>query len=99
MVGGATHATPGDSSGCPGGPPSILELEEKAKRLLKRCRYSDAAKTFGLVVQEIQLQRHTVVINSAGWSSGSSTSTSHRSLFREIGALEGLAICLSRQLE
>lgn len=99
MSGGAVHATAGNSSDSPRAAPSVLDLEEKARRLLKRSRYGDAAKTFDLVVQEIQLQRHTGT--SAAWSRRvtSSDSASDQSVLREIAALEGLAICLSRQLE
>jgi len=70
----------------PGDDASLPALEEKARRLLKRCRYDDAAQSFRQVVVVVQQSAMT-----------RSRSRSMRS--REIAALEGLAICLSRQLE
>lgn len=73
----------------PGDDPSLLALEEKARRLLKRCRYDDAAQSFKQVVVAVEAEA----------SSAMTRSRSRSMLSREIAALEGLAICLSRQLE
>ncbi len=74
----------------PGSDPSLLALEEKARRLLKRCRYDDAARSFKQVV---------VAVEAEATSSAMTRGCSRTMLSREIAALEGLAICLSRQLE
>ena len=73
----------------PGDGPSLLALEEKARRLLKRCRYDDAARSFRQVVVAVECEA----------TSATARSQSRRMLSREIAALEGLAICLSRMLE
>lgn len=95
MPGGVVHARPIDGSSAS---PALIALEEKAGRLLKRCRYDEAAKTFQDVVDALlQLQHRDGEIQVAaggGWGFATSDSVA-----REIGALEGLAICLSRKLK
>lgn len=81
----------GEASDTPAGASPLLALEEKARRLLKRCRYGEAGRCFKQVLSDLEL---VVEANPATTNSGSSSQMS-----REIGALEGLAICLSRQLE
>ena len=92
--------TAGEASAAPSGACALLALEEKARRLLKRCRYAEAGRCFKQVVGDLEL---VVDVNSAktnSSSSSSSTSTGSTSrASREIGAWEGLAVCLSRQLE
>lgn len=70
------------------GGPSLTALEDKARRMLKRCRYDDAAKAFKDLTTQLQLQ-----------GAEGSDCCSGETMTREIAALEGLAICLSRQLE
>ncbi|CAB1102526.1 unnamed protein product [Ectocarpus sp. CCAP 1310/34] len=93
------QASAGDiSSGSHAAGPSLQALEEKARRLLKRRRYDDAAKTFKTILEVAQVQR------DAAAGRGRQQQQQHwpdpkRIWSLEIGALEGLAICLSRQLE
>lgn len=74
----------------------LVALEEKARRLLKRCRYEDAAKAFKQVATVLQVQRDK---DDDERSDGMACCGEKGDATREAGALEGLAICLSRQLE
>ena len=67
---------------------AVVALEEKAKRLLKRCRYGEASCVFKEVAACRKLQRQT-----------GEEQLQPRHIAAEISALEGLALCLSRQLE
>ncbi|CAM9622208.1 unnamed protein product, partial [Ectocarpus sp. 13 AM-2016] len=92
------QASAGDhSSGSRAAGPSLQVLEEKARRLLKRCRYDDAAKTFKTLLEVAQVQRDAAA--GRGWQQQQHGLYPKRSWSLEIGALEGLAICLSRQLD
>lgn len=77
---------------------SSAALEEKARRLLKRCRYEDAAKAFRQVVLQVQQGRDDSGMTCYD-GGGGDRGCDVRDVTREIGALEGLAICLSRQVE
>lgn len=72
--------------------PSLTEaseaIEQRAKWLLSRCRYDEAVKAFKELIQVLQLQRPS-----------SKDDRHDATLMREIVAQEGLALCLSRQLE
>lgn len=74
----------------------LIALERKARRLLKRCRYEDAAKAFKQVATALQVQRDR---GDYERSDGIACCGEKGDATREVGALEGLAICLSRQLE
>lgn len=80
---------------------TIVVLEEKARRLLKRGRYEESAKTFKEVVDMLQLQRQAGQISISQQCSSLNWSCSLEEVMvsREIGALEGLAICYSRMLQ
>lgn len=98
------HAEGNDSSSTAGSV-NITTLE-KANRLLRRCRYDDAANAFKEVVSELQLQQASA-LTECGCDGSDERLTRlqqqqyplHQADEREIEALEGLAICLSRQLE
>lgn len=95
MSGRVNH--PGVAGDTPAGDSSLLALEEKARRLLKRCRYGEAGRCFQQVITDLEL---VVDPNSAKPTSRSgNNSNSHSRSSREIGAWEGLALCLSRQQE
>lgn len=72
--------------------PSLTEaseaLEQRAKRLLNRGCYDEAANVYKELIQSLQLQR-----------ASSKDDRRDASLIPEIVAQEGLALCLSRQLE
>ena len=78
---------------------SLVALEEKARRLLKRCRYEESAKTFKEVVDTLQLQRQAGPISISPCSSLNWGCSQEVMVSREVGALEGLAICHSRMLK
>lgn len=78
---------------------SLVALEEKARRLLKRCRYEESAKTFKEVVDTLQLQRQAGQISISQCSSLNWGCCQEVMVTREVGALEGLAICHSRMLK
>lgn len=78
----------------------LVALEEKARRLLKRCRYEESANTFKEVVDTLQLQRQTGQISiSQQCSSLNWARRQEMMVSREVMALEGLAICHSRMLK
>eukprot|EP00752_Nemacystus_decipiens_P007816 g6981.t1 len=88
----------------PTGASSLTALEEKARRLLKRCRYAEAERCFKQVIGDLEVvvdANSSATDRSTGTSSSSSSSitSSTSRASREIGAWEGLAICLSRQLD
>lgn len=72
----------------------LESLEDKARQLLRRCRYEEAALAFKEVASALQLQRRGDIVATAITSAVSSDVTN-----REIGAWEGLAVCLSRMLK
>ncbi|CAN0554322.1 unnamed protein product [Ectocarpus sp. 12 AP-2014] len=86
-----------NSSGSRAAGLSLQALEEKARRLLKRCRYDDAAKTFKTLLEVAQVQRDAAA--GRGRQQQEHGPYPKKSWSLEIGALEGLAICLSRQLD
>lgn len=71
----------------------LVALEEKARRLMKRSRYDEAARAFREVVDTLQLQRQGRQVATI------TTTTCDDHVTREVGALEGIAFCLSQQLE
>ena len=89
----------GEASANPTGASSLSALEEKAGRLLKRCCYAEAGRCFRQILGDLEVvvDPNSPNTNSLVSSSGSSSSSSRAS--REIEAWEGLAICLSRQLD
>ncbi|CAM9713832.1 unnamed protein product, partial [Ectocarpus sp. 8 AP-2014] len=96
------QASAGDnSSGSRAAGHSLQALEEKARRLLKRCRYDDAAKTFRTLLEVAQVQRDAAAAAGRGRPQQQQQHSPYpkRSWSLEIGALESLAICLSRQLD
>eukprot|EP00903_Cladosiphon_okamuranus_P014487 g13438.t1 len=84
---------PGVAGDTPAGDSSLRILEEKARRLLKRCRYGEAGRCFQQVVGNLELVVDANPTTMTSTSNGVSRSS------REIGAWEGLALCLSRQLD
>lgn len=79
--------------------PALVALENKARRLLKRCRYEESANTFKEIVDTLQLQRQAGPISISPCSSLNWGCSQEVLVSREIGALEGLAICHSRMLQ
>lgn len=67
-----------------GGERDSVALEEKARRLLKRCRYDEASSAF-----KEALQRQEAI----------SPPSSAHAVRRKIATLEHLAVCQSRLLE
>ena len=83
--------TGGGKSSIPAGPTvsgDVRALEERTKELMKGRRYDEASKVFKELIQTLHLQRFTGL-----------DSRCDMTVMQEIGALEGLAICLSRQLK
>lgn len=65
---------------------NLAAIEEKAWRLLKRCRYEEASSAFQEVAAGLQRRE------------GMSQPSLH-AIKRKIATLESLAVCMSRLLE